>query len=97
FEWCCVGWVKSQLFWKIVGLYALLSLLALVGLLVTLNARLSRQATAQEQHEIQQTLRAILTELKNSGDDQRVISSWRNMLRHDGQEVWLVDARGRTL
>ncbi len=92
-----MGWVKSQLFWKIVGLYALLSLLALIGLLVTLNVRLSSQAADQEQHDIQQTLLSILAELKEAGDDQRVISSWRNMLRRDGQQVWLVDANGRTL
>jgi two-component system phosphate regulon sensor histidine kinase PhoR len=92
-----VGWVKSQLFWKIVGLYALLSLLALIGLLVTLNARMSGQAAAQQQHDVQQTLRFIRAELERAGDDQRVITSWRQTLLRDGQQVWLVDANCRTL
>lgn len=92
-----MGWMNSWLFWKTVGLYALLSLLALTGLLVALNTRLSSQAAVHQQAEILQTLQAIRLELNDNVDPQSVISLWRKMLLHNGQQIWLVDENCRTL
>lgn len=92
-----MGWVKSRLFWKIVGLHALLSLLALTGLLVALNTRLSSQAAVQQRADVLRTLHSIRKELESGEDPQQIISLWRKMLLRDGQQVWLVDANCRTL
>jgi two-component system phosphate regulon sensor histidine kinase PhoR len=92
-----VGWLKSQLFWKITGLYALLSLLALIGLLVTLTTRMSGQAVARQQQTVQETLKQIQTELDAAEDPDAVLASWQKMLGRSGQPVWLLDREGRSL
>lgn len=97
YEWCCVKWIWAQLFWKIVGLYAVLSLLALVGLLVALNAGQSTKAAAQQALEIQHRLRMIRDELSVGKDPEFVLASWRQTLQRDGQRLWLLDKDCRSL
>lgn len=86
-----MGWVKSQLFWKITGLYALLSLFALLGLLVTLNARLSSQSDTDQREKVQQTLKSVRQEILSSTDAQAVVARWRQALLQTRQQLWLVD------
>ena len=97
FEWCSVKWIRSQLFWKIVGLYAVLSLLALIGLLVALHAGQSAESIARQSQEVQLRLHAIRDELQSGEDPQIVITSWRNKLHRDSQRLWLVDKECKAL
>ncbi|MDA1229662.1 MAG: hypothetical protein O2856_02720, partial [Planctomycetota bacterium] len=84
-------WIQSRLFWKIVGLYACLSLLALIGLLLALHARQSSKADAEQTQEIQRRLGIIRDELGAGQDPEFVIASWQGILHRDGQRIWLVD------
>ncbi|MEJ7590967.1 MAG: ATP-binding protein [Planctomycetaceae bacterium] len=90
-------WIRSHLFLKIVGLYAALSLLALIGLLVALNAGQSTKAAAQLTQDVQTRLRSIRTDLETGEDAQMVLASWKQMLQRDGYRLWLVDKECRTL
>ena len=92
-----MGWVKSQLFWKIVGLYALLSLFALIGLLVTLNVRLAGQGDTDQKVKVQQTLQTIRHDLRGSGDTQAVVAQWQQTLLQSQQKLWLVDQNCKTI
>ena len=90
-------WIRSQLFLKIVGLYAALSLLALIGLLVALNTGQSSKAVTQQTQEVQTRLRNIRTKLEAGEDAENVLASWKQMLQRDGYRLWLVDRECRTL
>ena len=92
-----MSWVKSRLFWKTIGLYGLLSLLALVGLLVALSARLYGNAVAQQSQDVQETLHRIRDALAAGNDPPNVITAWQQTLERDGQQVWLVDQNCHTL
>ncbi len=92
-----MGWLKSQLFWKIVGLYALLSLLALIGLLVTLSSRLSGQANVAQNEKALRALQSIREELGETDDPLNIMAAWQQVFRRDGQKVWLVDQDCRSL
>lgn len=91
FDWCSVKWIRSQLFWKIVGLYAVLSLLALIGLLVALSAGQSAEVLDQQTLLVQHRLRAIRDELKKGEDPQVVMTAWQPSFRRELQRLWLVD------
>lgn len=73
------------------GLYACLSLLALIGLLIALHSRQSSEAVAEQTQEIQRRLGIIRDELGAGQDPQFVIASWQRILHRDGQRIWLVD------
>lgn len=90
-------WITSQLFLKIVGLYAVLSLLALIGLLAALNARQTTEAAAQQAEEVQKRLQHIRTDLEAVDDAEIVLASWKQTLQREGSRVWLVDHDCRAL
>ncbi len=90
-------WVRSQLFLKIVGLYAALSLLALIGLLAALNARQSTEAAAQQSEAVHKRLQNIRTDLGAVEDAEIVLASWKQTLQRDGYRLWLVDKECRAL
>jgi len=92
-----VKWIRSQLFWKIVGLYVLLSLLALIGLLVALHAGQSAEAVAQQTQEVEHRLRVIRDELQIGKDPQIVITSWQRTFHRDSLRLWLVDKECKAL
>ncbi len=79
------------------GLYALLSLLALTGLLVALNAGRSTEAAAQQAQDMQDRLRTIRDELSAGKDPGLVLAAWQETLRRDNQRLWLVDQDCRSL
>lgn len=88
----CVKWIWSQLFWKIVGLYAVMTLLALTGLLVAITAGQSTESMAQQAQEVLERLRNIRSELESGEDPEIVLTSWQQTLEREGQQLWLVDA-----
>lgn len=90
-------WIRSQLFWKILGLYAVLSFLAVTGLLVATNARQSMITNTDLTHEVQERLRIIRAELVAGGDAEVVLPSWQRTFQREGQRLWLVDKNCRTL
>ncbi len=90
-------WIRSQLFLKIVGLYASLSLLALIGLLVALNAEQTTEAGAEQTQDVQDRLRSIRTDLEAGEDPETVLASWKQTLQRDGYRLWLVDKECRSL
>ena len=90
-------WIRSQLFLKIVGLYATLSLLALIGLLAALSARQSTEAATQQTDEVQKRLRQIRADLETVDDAEIVMASWKQTLQRDGYRLWLVDHDCRVL
>lgn len=79
------------------GLYVLLSLLALIGLLVALHAGQSAEAVAQQTQEVQHRLRVIREELQTGEDPQIVITSWQTTFHRDSQRLWLVDKECKAL
>lgn len=79
------------------GLYALLSLLALIGLLVALHAGQSTEAVAQQTQEVQRRLRVIRDELQTGEDPQIVITFWQSTFHRDSQRLWLVDKECKPL
>jgi len=92
-----VKWIRSQLFWKILGLYAALSFLSLTGLLVATNARQSITTITDRTSEVQERLRIIRTELAAVEDAEVVMPSWQQTFQREGQRLWLVDRNCRTL
>jgi len=92
-----VKWIRSQLLLKTVGLYATLSLLALIGLLTALNARQSTEDAAQQTEEVHKRLRNVRTDLESVEDAGIVLASWKQTLERDGYRLWLVDQECRAL
>jgi len=92
-----VKWIRSQLFLKIVGLYAALSMLALIGLLAALNARQSTEAATQQTAEVQKRLRHIRAELEAVDDAEVMLASWKQLFQREGSRLWLVDHDCRAL
>lgn len=88
-------WVRSQLFWKIVGLYVLLSLLALLGLILTLNVQLGRQAETAFRDEARRLTELVCQEIVLTDDAEPVFRRWRDSLQALGFRLWLVDADSR--
>lgn len=88
---------SGALFWKIMGLYAVLSLLALIGLLVALNAGQSAAAVAHHTREIHHRLGMIRDELAAGEDPNSVLRGWQQTFQREGQELWLVDQNFESL
>jgi two-component system phosphate regulon sensor histidine kinase PhoR len=85
-----VTWIRSRLFWKITGLYALLSAFALVGLLLMVTRQLEAGADIRQQATVENALQHICDELRTGKDPQTVISAWRSVLTADSVKLWLV-------
>lgn len=75
------------------GLYVLLTLPAVTGLLATLQAQLSVQAAAQHQQQVRTLMQTAADRLRNSNDSLAIVQSVRPWLTA-GQQVWLVNRDG---
>jgi len=92
-----VSWIRSRLFWKITGLYTLLSAIALTGLLLTLGSQLERQSLNRQQAVLQQSTIAIRDELENGATPDAVIALWKTRLAITGTTLWLLDGQLNSL
>ena len=72
------------------GLYVLLSLLALVGLVVTLTSQIDERIEELHQTQAVGFAEQLATELETSAPDQ-VLRVWSQSLAIHGYQVWLVD------
>ena len=75
------------------GLYVLLTLPAVIGLLATLQAQLSVQAAAQHQQQVRTLMQTAADRLKAAHDSAEIVQSVRQWLTA-GQQVWLVNRDG---
>jgi hypothetical protein len=88
--------IRSKLFWKIAGLYVLLSVPAIVGLVAALQTRLYADAVALHEQQLQAVLRESAKRLCDAEDAG---SAGEEVLRiraglTGGRRVWLSDDRG---
>lgn len=86
-----MGWIRSRLFWKITGLYALLSGIALIGLLLMLNSQLETQSSIRQQAMIQGMLDSISQELLSGRPAPDVMTSWTIRMAESGATLWMLD------
>jgi two-component system phosphate regulon sensor histidine kinase PhoR len=93
-----LSWLQSKLFWKIAGLYVLLSAPAVLGLVATLHTSLHRKALEQHQSSILRQLRNTASEISgfNPDSDTAQINSLRKNLPPDSH-VLLLTVDGRSL
>lgn len=87
-------WLRSKLFWKITGLYVLLSLPAVIGLLATLQSRLSAQTAAQHERQVRSVLQTASRRIGQSENVSEVLRSIRLGLG-ESQKLWLVNEQGQ--
>jgi len=92
-----VSWLRSRLFWKIAGLYALLSAIALIGLLLTLGSQLEKQSLSRQQTALQEWTSAIRDELESGATPSEVIAAWKPRLALAGTTLWLLDGQLNSL
>ncbi len=90
-------WARSQLFWKIVGLYVLLSLLALAGLMVTLNAQLKQQAEDLHREDALSLTAQFHEDITAAEQIEPVYRRWRESLLIRGFRLWLVDDQNQSV
>ncbi|MCA9066810.1 MAG: PAS domain-containing protein, partial [Planctomycetaceae bacterium] len=89
-------WFRSQLFWRTLIGFAILSLLPLAGLLLTLNSQLETQAEENFCTEVRKTTAAIQRDVDSAGGES-ALAHWRNAIAGRPVEFWLVDIDGRDL
>ncbi len=87
-------WLRSKLFWKIIGLYVLLSLPAVIGLLATLQSRLSAQTAAQHERQVRSVLQTASRWIGQSDNVPEMLRSIRMGLS-ESQKLWLVNEQGQ--
>lgn len=75
------------------GLYVLLTLPAVIGLLATLQTQLSVHAAAQHQQQVRTLMQTAADRLNTSSDSAAIVQSVRQWLTA-GQQVWLVNSDG---
>jgi two-component system, OmpR family, phosphate regulon sensor histidine kinase PhoR len=92
-----VSWLRSRLFWKITGLYALLSAIALIGLLLTLGSQLEKQSLSRQQTALQEWTSAIRDELESGATPSELIAGWKPRLALTGTTLWLLDGQLNSL
>jgi two-component system phosphate regulon sensor histidine kinase PhoR len=91
-----LSWLHSKLFWKIAGLYVLLSAPAVLGLAATLHTSLHRKALEQHQANTLQQLQQTAATLSGSPEDTTQLNALRKILP-EGTQILLLDANGRSL
>ncbi len=84
-------WVRSRLFWRNTGLFALLSGLALAGLLLTLHSQLTSQTVSAQKAEAEQFMDDIREQLEAGLAPEVVLSTWMNRSSENGLQLWLID------
>lgn len=92
-----MNWLKSRLFWKITGLYALLSSIALAGLMTTMSSRFERQASTEQQASISAALDTISDELHSGITPNEVIETWKARMANQQATLWLLDENNRSV
>lgn len=75
------------------GLYVLLTLPAVIGLLATLQTQLSVHAAAQHQQQVRTLMQTAAERLSTGSDSAAIVQSVRQWLT-SGQQVWLVNWDG---
>jgi two-component system phosphate regulon sensor histidine kinase PhoR len=86
-----VSWVHSRLFWKITGVYTLLSTFALIGLLLMLDQQVQEHSLGRQHRWIEDSLRTIARELSSGLQPKQVMDAWRGLLKFHAAELWIVD------
>lgn len=84
-------WARSLLFWKIVGLYALLTLVAVSGLLIALNVQFDQQAEQLHRDEALALVGTLSQALDSAQDRQALLDRWQGDLLHLDIRTWLMD------
>jgi two-component system phosphate regulon sensor histidine kinase PhoR len=90
-----LSWVQSKLFWKIAGLYVLLSVPAVLGLGATLYTALNRNAAEQHRQTVLEQLLLAAAPLDGSPDDAQLIADFRKTLPA-GRQILLLDQLGNS-
>lgn len=75
------------------GLYVLLTLPAVIGLLATLQTQLSVHAAAQHQQQVRTLMQTAADRLSTASDSAAIVQSVRQWLTA-GQQFWLVNSDG---
>ncbi|MFM7058184.1 MAG: ATP-binding protein [Planctomycetota bacterium] len=91
-----MSWLRSKLFWKIAGLYVLLSVPAVLGLAATLQTALLRNASEQHRQSVLDELQRAAAPLNGSDTDARLIADFRRTLP-EGRTILLLDQLGNSL
>lgn len=91
-----MSWLRSKLFWKIAGLYVLLSVPAVLGLGATLHTALQRNAGEQHRQTVLDQLQLAAAPLNGSTTDASLIADFRKTLP-EGRSILLLDQQGNSL
>ncbi|MEZ6063254.1 MAG: ATP-binding protein [Planctomycetaceae bacterium] len=89
-----MNWLKSRLFWRIIGIYVLLSTLALGGLLITLTERLRAHGRHELEAENRRVLQAICESLSGGASLASIAGDWEPLLGSRNQSLVLLDDAG---
>ncbi len=92
-----MNWIKSRLFWRIAGLYAFLSALALGGLLLMLGRQLEQRAILSRQSRVERILTAVSDELQSQGDTASILEKWQTAISAENGQLWLINSEGRAI
>mgnify|MGYP003342126318 CR=1 FL=1 len=92
----CLSLIRSKLFWKIVGLYVLLSVPAIVGLVAALQTRMHSNAISMHEQQVQDFLRETIQRLQQQSDPATAGDELQRirMGLTGGRRIWLTDSRG---
>ena len=92
----CLSLIRSKLFWKIVGLYVLLSVPAIVGLVAALQTRMHSNAISMHEQQVQDFLRETIQRLQQQSDPATAGEELQRirMGLTGGRRIWLTDSRG---
>ncbi|MFO0976355.1 MAG: ATP-binding protein [Planctomycetaceae bacterium] len=88
--------MRSKLFWKIAGLYVLLSVPAMIGLIASVVSQLSSQGKLLHERECQALLKQIAADIGTSENIPGALRGWQPKL-NSGQKVWVTNAAGINL
>jgi len=91
-----LSWLRSKLFWKIAGLYVLLSVPAVLGLGATLHTALHRNASDQHRQKVLEQLQLAAAPLDGSPTDAELIADFRKSLP-EGRKILFLDLQGNSL
>ncbi len=89
-------WLRSKLFWKIAGLYVLLSVPAMIGLLASVVSGLSSQGRSIHERECLSLLEQISADIATSTNVPESLKGWQPKLS-SGQSLWVTNSRGENL
>ncbi len=95
-----MSWLRSHLFWKIVGLYALLSILSLAGLLATLTSQLQEQSENLHRDHAAGLAERFVKELEANSTSEvetATVRRWQDSLSTIDYRLWLVDESGKSV